>query len=117
MLPSCVAGAMDWEPIAAVQACQQPADMLCLKWQGLLPTCSIMDAIALAEEGVAEGRSPWAAVMVWGFADAPISWHGAEHAHSGSMSGENDYMVLILPGGDEYMIMVSAGEGDGFAHF
>jgi hypothetical protein len=55
--------------------------------------------------------------MVWGFADAPVSWHGAEHARPGIVGGENDCMVLVLPGAEEYMILVSAGEGDGFSHF
>ncbi len=100
-----------------MQPCQQAADLLCLKWQGLLPACSVADGVAFCREQVKKGRSPWAAVMVWGFADAPILWQGTEYERCGIMSGENNYMVLILPGGEEYIIMVSAGEGDDFAHF
>ena len=92
------------------------ADMTCLKWEGLLPACSIMDAIALCRSEIARGACPWAAVSVWGFVDAPASWHGTEHGRGPVMGGENDYIVLVLPG-DQYALFVSAGEGDGFAHF
>jgi len=56
----------------------------------------------------------WAAVHVWGFQDAPVSWHGAVHGHGPMLGGENDYTVLLLPGG-QYVLYVAAGEGDHFS--
>ncbi len=56
----------------------------------------------------------WAAVHVWGFRDAPVSWHGARHGHGPLLGGENDYTVLLLPG-DQYVLYVAAGEGDHFS--
>lgn len=92
------------------------ADMTCLAWEGLLPACSIMEAITFCRDEVARGVCPWAAVSVWGFVDAPLSWQGTEHGRGPGMGGENDYILLVLPG-DQYVLFVSAGEGDGFAHF
>lgn len=55
----------------------------------------------------------WAAVHVWGFPDAPVSWHGAPHGRGPILGGENDYTLLLLPG-DQYVLFVAAGEGDSF---
>lgn len=84
-----------------------------MHWEGLLPACSIADALQLCRDAVGSGRSPWAATLVWGFADAPTSWHGAAHNRGALAGGENDYMVLVLPGG-QYVLFVMAGQGDGF---
>lgn len=92
------------------------ADIMCIEWEGLLPACSITDAITLCRDEVGRGACPWAAVYVWGFVDAPVSWLGTEHGCGPVMGGENDYIVLVLPN-DQYVLFVSAGEGDGFAHF
>lgn len=108
---------MSWCEAADAQA-KQPlsADMTCLQWEGLLPACSITDAITLCRKEVGCGACPWAAVHVWGFVDAPVSWQGTEHGCGPVMGGENDYVVLLLPD-DQYVLFVSAGEGDGFANF
>lgn len=94
----------------------KPVDIASLRWEGLLPAASILDAITLCRDEVSRGACPWAAVMVWGFVDAPVSWQGAEHGRGPIMGGENDYILLVLPE-DQYVLFVSAGEGDSFAHF
>ncbi len=50
-----------------------------------------------------------------GFADAPVSWGGAEHgrATGDGGGGENDYSVVLLPGG-QYALFVASGAADGF---
>ena len=56
----------------------------------------------------------WAAVHVWGFRDAPVSWHGARHGRGPLLGGENDFTLLLLPR-DQYVLFIAAGEGDGFS--
>ena len=84
-----------------------------MHWEGLLPACSVADALQLCREAVSSGHCPWAAAVVWGFADAPSSWHGAAHNRGPLSGGENDYIVLVLPG-EQYALFVMAGEADGF---
>lgn len=60
-----------------------------------------------------EAGSTWAAVHVWGFLHAPVSWHAARHGHGPMLGGENDCTLLLLPG-DQYVLYVAAGEGDHF---
>ncbi|CAL8467676.1 g7214 [Coccomyxa elongata] len=114
---ACGISDMSWCDAADAQAKQAlSADMTCIEWEGLLPACSITDAITLCRDEVGRGACPWAAVYVWGLVDAPVSWLGTEHGFGPVMGGENDYIVLVLPD-DQYVLFVSAGEGDGFAHF
>ncbi len=49
---------------------------------------------------VAGARVPWAAVHVWGFADAPVAWQGLEHAPAWDGAGESAYTVLFMSEGD-----------------
>ena len=91
----------------------EPVDITRMQWQGLLPPCSVEDAVGLCRQAVQGGACPWAAVWVWGFADAPSSWHGVEHGRGALMGGENDFVVLVLPDG-HYTLFVKAGEGAGF---
>ncbi|KAJ8098256.1 ribonuclease P 40kDa subunit-domain-containing protein [Lipomyces tetrasporus] len=39
--------------------------------------------------------SSWAAITVYGFQDAPVSWASDEHSYL--ISGENDYTIVIKP--------------------
>ena len=56
----------------------------------------------------------WAAVHVWGFQDAPVSWHGARHGRGPLLGGENHFTLLLLPR-DQYVLFIAAGEGGGFS--
>jgi len=53
-----------------------------------------------------------------GFGDAPVSWRGAEHGRAtcDGGGGENDYSVVLLPGG-QYVLFVASGAADGFTKF
>ena len=69
-----------------------------LRWRGMLAPSAVhgllMEAVAMVERG----DVPWAALTVWGFADAPVSWGLQEHRFT--LGGaENDYVVVVLPGG------------------
>ena len=44
-----------------------------------------------------DGGPPWAALTVWGFADAPVSWAHREHGFY--ESGENDFTFVVFPDG------------------
>ena len=68
-----------------------------LRWRGMLTPSVVrgllMQAVALVERGAV----PWAALTVWGFADAPVSWGLQEHRFT-LEGAENDYVVVVLPG-------------------
>ena len=57
---------------------------------------------------VERGAVPWAALTVWGFTDAPVSWGLKEHAHT-LAGAENDYVVVVLPGGRCLLRYASCG--------
>ena len=42
----------------------------------------------------ADGSFPWAALSVWGFEDAPVSWRTNEHGWH--FSGDNNYTVVLF---------------------
>ena len=44
------------------------------RWRGLLPPALPRACLARARAAVASGGAPWAALMVWGVPDAPVSW-------------------------------------------
>ncbi len=104
---------MHWKGADVPAPSSEPVDIMRMQWQGLLPPCSIADAVGLCREAVQTGACPWAAACVWGFADAPTSWHGVEHGRGSLMGGENDYLVLVLPDG-QYVLFVMVGEGAGY---
>ena len=57
---------------------------------------------------------PWAALSVWGFADAPVSWGLREHGHD-HRGSENDYSVIVLPAAAEgagvrFALLLARGE-------
>lgn len=58
-----------------------------------------------------EGQCPWAAVVVRGFVDTPVSWSGTEHAKDGRLGGENDYAFLLLPD-QQFVSFILSGAGD-----
>ena len=54
-------------------------------------------------------RLPWAVLCVWGFSDAPVSWGLHEHACHAS-GAENDFVVVLLPGGRRVLHYAISGE-------
>ena len=79
-----------------------------LRWSGMLAPSVVrgllMQAVALVERGAV----PWAALTVWGFADAPVSWGLQEHRFT-LQGAENDYVVVVLPGGRCVLRYASCG--------
>ena len=73
-------------------------------WKGLLSTHFVMNQLTFAREKVNSGEWPWAAVSVWGFDDAPVSWKEFEHFFG--MSGENDFLFLVLPNNDYVLYQI-----------
>ncbi|KAK9830976.1 hypothetical protein WJX81_004532 [Elliptochloris bilobata] len=98
-------------PVAAA-----PCVLAAHRWQGLLASDSVERMIGACRRLLAARACPWAAVSVWGFEDAPVSWGGAEHGRSALGGGENDYHVLLLLG-EQYALFVAAGAADGFTKF
>lgn len=79
---------------------------------GLVGQSTVRRLLAQASALVEAGALPWAALTVWGFCDAPISWGLCEHdAHHGNP--ENDYTVLLLPRGRR-VIFYAVASADGF---
>eukprot|EP00850_Spirogloea_muscicola_P015090 SM000113S24046 [mRNA] locus=s113:164681:168907:+ [translate_table: standard] len=72
-----------------------------VRWDGLIASGQVMKVIYHARSLVKQGLVPWAAITVWGFADSPVSWMGAEHGYM--CGGENDYSVVVFPE-DRYII-------------
>ena len=69
-----------------------------LRWRGMLAPSAVHGLLTQAVALVERGAVPWAALSVWGFADAPVSWGLQEHRFT--LGGaENDYVVVVLPGG------------------
>ena len=89
-------------PPAAGHSCHS------LRWRGMLAPSVVrgllMQAVALVERGAV----PWAALTVWGFADAPVSWGLQEHRFT-LQGAENDYVVVVLPGGRCVLRYASCG--------
>ena len=64
----------------------------------MLASGAVRQLLMQAADLVAHGKVPWAALTVWGFADAPVSW-GLEEHHFGHGGAENDYTLVLLPAG------------------
>ena len=64
----------------------------------MLASGTILRLVDAAADLLTDHELPWVALTVWGFDDAPVSWGTHEHfAHHGAP--ENDYTLLLLPGG------------------
>lgn len=53
---------------------------------------------------------PWAALTLWGFCEAPVSWGMNEHAYAFD-GAENDLTVLLLKGG-RHILFRAVGRSD-----
>ncbi|KAK9474446.1 ribonuclease P 40kDa subunit-domain-containing protein [Dipodascopsis tothii] len=58
---------------------------------------AVFDALSLAS-----AADSWTALTVYGFDDAPVSWHAAEHSFL--LSGDNNYTVVVPPSADRAYI-------------
>jgi hypothetical protein len=78
--------------------------------------------LAAARTAVTAGDLPWAAVSVWGWEHSPVGWSGLAKQGggvgvAGSMScvgqGANThYTVIVLEGGQDYLVVQGLGTGD-----
>eukprot|EP01087_Luapelamoeba_hula_P025263 TRINITY_DN9944_c0_g1_i1.p1 TRINITY_DN9944_c0_g1~~TRINITY_DN9944_c0_g1_i1.p1 ORF type:complete len:303 (-),score=42.30 TRINITY_DN9944_c0_g1_i1:67-975(-) len=83
------------------------------RWEGLVAAQLILDhLVTKARALVRDGWAPWVAVRVLGFEDTPLSW-GLAHQHGYRHSGENDYVLVVLPH-DAYVLYLSVSSYDTF---
>lgn len=62
------------------------------------------------QRAVAAGL-PWAAVMVWGFPNAPVAWGNGDEKrqHEAALAGgHNDYVIVVLPSNELWLLRTSA---------
>ncbi|TPX36272.1 hypothetical protein SmJEL517_g01403 [Synchytrium microbalum] len=68
--------------------------LLACRWQSSFISClSIQRVVDDLQKTITVHSIPWASVMVWGFADAPVSWDTYEHGYFAN--GENDYACVF----------------------
>eukprot|EP00210_Caulerpa_lentillifera_P006777 g6476.t1 len=114
---------LDADPSAKYQVHRQ-------EWKGMISSDQVNEAVSMGRKTVADNGVPWIALRVSGFKDAPLSfspcgleeenhfcdfsqlWR-SDHAVLDDVSGENDYLLLILPK-DQYYLFVNVGSGDNF---
>lgn len=81
-------------------------------WRGFLSSQQVRRCLEALRPLVSAGKLPWAALGVWGFADAPVAWLGREHGVQRAMSNESHYMLLLLPD-DSYCVFIGLGPNEG----
>ncbi|KAI9096134.1 ribonuclease P 40kDa subunit-domain-containing protein [Phlyctochytrium arcticum] len=79
------------------------------RWTGYITPPQISKIKDLVKEHIAQHNLPWAALMVWGFRDAPISWRGTDHGFH--MGGENDY-ILVFGASGKHLTFQAMGAHD-----
>lgn len=95
---------------------QSGGEIATVRWRGLLVSefCK-NNVLEKAAQAVKSGKVPWAAVMVWGFPDALVSWTQKEgtqrREHGYLVNGSNHYTVILLPN-EEYFLLQSLGAHD-----
>ncbi|KAI8915025.1 ribonuclease P 40kDa subunit-domain-containing protein [Powellomyces hirtus] len=103
------------DPFYSVYACPEPnspGSLTRTSVGGFIHPSQISSIIATAIEQVDNGVVPWAAVMVWGFRDAPVSWRGMEHGCL--LGGENDYLLVFKPD-NQCMLFQAVASHDRFS--
>lgn len=65
-------------------------------WSGMISIEQVQRSVARAESLLQERAVPWAALTVWGFSDAPVSWGNTEH-NDDYTCPENNYTLLLMP--------------------
>ncbi|KAI8052492.1 ribonuclease P 40kDa subunit-domain-containing protein [Syncephalis plumigaleata] len=88
------------DPFIAVYQVPEPytiSDGYQCQWKGLITSEHIHRTLMGVWQTLDDLALPWAAVHVWGFADAPVSW--AHHEHGHLTSGENNYTFIVWKDG------------------
>ncbi|CAK4088556.1 unnamed protein product [Aphanomyces euteiches] len=83
-----------------------PMTATSVRWRGLIPEAFCNNAVQFAREQVKSKRVPWAAVLVWGFSDALVSWwqDGKRRDHGFQVEGSNNYSIVCLPDNQYWLI-------------
>lgn len=89
-------------PVAPADGCRA------LRWRGMLAPAAVHSLLTQAAALVERGELAWAALTVWGFVDAPVSWGLKEHQFA-LTGAENDYTVVLLPGGRCLLRLAASG--------
>ncbi|TMW60880.1 hypothetical protein Poli38472_000922 [Pythium oligandrum] len=110
----------------AIPTAPEPQELSTVRWRGLIANEFVERAMDKARESVQNGTVPWAAVTVWGFPDAIVSWEQEYESasnkknparevksreHGYLLNGSNNYTFLLLPK-DEYFVLQEVGPHD-----
>mmetsp|Transcript_18541 Transcript_18541/g.25999 ORF Transcript_18541/g.25999 Transcript_18541/m.25999 type:complete len:376 (+) Transcript_18541:128-1255(+) len=79
--------------------------------RGFVPPHVIQEAVAQVRAMVDSKKIPFGVISMWGFNDSPVSWN--ENSHGVLIHSENDYSLVILPGGI-YWKYIAMGPQDTF---
>jgi hypothetical protein len=101
-------------------------------WEGLIGGSSASHAVHACMEKVADGKWPWACVLLHGFSQSPFAWKrkdtedealqklvrlsGRRCGHVAGAAGESVGALLLLPGSHVCLIAMSE-TGDNFCKF
>ncbi|GLD91968.1 hypothetical protein PINS_up000501 [Pythium insidiosum] len=127
------------ELIEQQQQATEDKELSTVRWRGLIAPGFVQRIVDEARDAVKRGAIPWAALTVWGFQDAMVSWQQepaqaqrhrrekrrpekskkAEDAapalvnreHGFMVNGDNQFTFLVLPN-DEYFVLQSLGPQD-----
>lgn len=91
------------------------SSVACRRWRGLLRPAFARSVLDEARAHVARGDGPWAAVLVWGFPGAAVSWTSSTSSAwpGDEAGGDTHYWVVVHGQGRESVAAVSVGAGDG----
>ncbi|KAJ3172145.1 Ribonuclease P protein subunit p40 [Geranomyces variabilis] len=92
-----------------------PGDLTTLSIRGFISAQhveAIITRAAAAVDSDTKGTPAWAAAMVWGFRDSPVSWREQEHGYGDG--GENDFLIL-LEGKGQCVVFQAVGSKDAFS--
>ncbi|TPX67249.1 hypothetical protein SpCBS45565_g03965 [Spizellomyces sp. 'palustris'] len=89
----------------------KPDTIVSVRWTGYLTTHQILRIKDRVKDCMKTEGLPWAAILVWGFRDAPVSWREEDHGYF--LGGENDY-VLVFRGEQQCISYQAVGTYDGF---
>lgn len=98
------------------------SELASVRWRGLIASEFCKSVFEKAASAVKSGQVPWAALMVWGFPDALVSWTQRDRKqgkqqkqirreHGFLVNGSNHYTFLLLPN-EEYVLLQALGPHD-----